>query len=264
VSDPEPVIAICLEKGIDLIITLIAVLKIGAAYLPLDPQYAFNRLSYMLENSRASILITQDKYKKKFDFFSGKILDVENYKVDGDKNLSKEKCNKKLCRDSLAYVIYTSGSTGQPKGIMNTHGSIVNCFKYFNKVMPLTSQDVYIQQASISFDTSIEEIFRSLMNCCRIILTSTDEYYDVEKLAELITKQQATIVQFIPNKLSQFVDCLDGNKCQSLLQVYCGGEPLSPDLCEHFYSKMKAKLFNAYGPSESYYTNVYEVPRKYI
>ncbi|HEU4794612.1 MAG TPA: amino acid adenylation domain-containing protein, partial [Pyrinomonadaceae bacterium] len=153
--------------------------------------------------------------------------------------------------ENLAYVIYTSGSTGQPKGVMVAHGSICNRLLWARQTFSLNDSDRVLQRTSLSFDVSVEEVFAPLVCGGRIVLTQHDKEDDLAYLIELINKQQVTFVEIVPSLLQALLEEVTMEDCSSLRNVCCGGEAMSAGLRDRFFERMRARLFNMYGPTEN-------------
>src|SRR5262249_28152058 len=154
----ESKVGICLRRSIELPVALLGVLKSGAACLPLDPAYPKDRLTYMLEDSQTSLVLTQPGLLAEVTDFNAVVvnLDADWKAFSGE---SHKAVGPKVQPENLAYVIYTSGSTGKPRGVLLTHGGLVNHNIAVSKLFGMTSPDRMAQFASISFDIAIEEIF---------------------------------------------------------------------------------------------------------
>ena len=165
---PDSLVAVGLERSIDLIVALLGILKAGGAYVPLDPSLPEERLSFMLADSGAEVLVTQEQIRRLLPPFDGRIvsLDGDRAEIDaadpGEPGVAVE-------GDNLAYVIYTSGSTGAPKGVLNTHRGIVNRLYAMQDSYRLDDSDRLLQKTAISFDVSVREIFWPLLFGARIV-----------------------------------------------------------------------------------------------
>jgi amino acid adenylation domain-containing protein len=248
---PEILVGVCMERSLEMVIGLLAVLKAGAAYLPLDPEYPRERLTLMLEDADVAIVLTRQDVVRVLPEHNAKIVRLD---ADWDEIAKESSANPDSDVEprNLAYVIYTSGSTGRPKGSMNTHEGICNRLMWMQEQYQLTSADRVLQKTLFSFDVSVWEFFWPLMTGARLVLARPGGHQDTSYLARLITEQQITTVHFVPSMLEVFLaePGLE-EKCRSVRQVICSGETLSLALQERFFSHVKAELHNLYGPTET-------------
>ncbi|HED13074.1 MAG TPA: amino acid adenylation domain-containing protein, partial [Gammaproteobacteria bacterium] len=163
-----------------------------------------------------------------------------------------EKPEVHMTPDNLAYVIYTSGSTGKPKGVMITHRAICNRLFGMQDQNMLVPDDVVLQKTPFSFDVSVWEFFWPLLSGARLVLAKPGGHNDSAYLANLIKKQQISVLHFVPSMLALFLDQPQlEESCQSLRHVFCGGETLSHELQNKYFSRLSAQLHHLYGPTEA-------------
>jgi len=247
----EKLVAICLDRSLDLVVGLLGIMKAGGAYVPLDSSYPTARLQFMLEDSQPSVLITEANKKDLFSYYSGYSLymDIEA------ENLSKNPVtNPKVLVSpkDLMYVIYTSGSTGQPKGVMNTHQSLVNRITWMQNKYQLKTNDRVLQKTPYSFDVSVWEFFWPLMSGASLIVAYPEIHKSPFELSEFIHEYQISVLHFVPSMLSSFLEINDIHLlCQSVRLVFTSGEALSVKLTQDFFNKLNIELYNLYGPTEA-------------
>ena len=248
---PETPVGVVLERSLEMVVALYGVLKAGGAYVPLDPTYPAERLVYMLEETALPVLLTQSKLRHRLPEFKGDVicLDTQWDSLVGHRNVENPVGRARL--DNLAYIIYTSGSTGQPKGVMNTHGGILNRLLWMQDAYCLTDSDRVLQKTPFSFDVSVWEFFWPLMFGARLVVARPEGHKDSEYLVETIVDQQITVIHFVPSMLQLFLEARNLERCQSLRHVVCSGEALSVDLQNRFFDRLNAKLHNLYGPTEA-------------
>ncbi len=248
----ETLVPICLERSLEMSIGILGVLKAGAAYVPIDPEYPIDRIQYMLEDTAASVILCNNKSKS--------ILSVsENYEVislDGCwKEISKlpaSKIENSLTLNNVAYVIYTSGSTGKPKGVMNEHGGIANRLNWAQDYFKLTSNDAVLQKTSFSFDVSVWELIWPLLAGAKLVLAKPGGHKDNDYLKWVIEEHGITMLHFVPSMLGVFLPDLKNGECKSIKKVLCSGEALNPSHANMFREKFPvAELHNLYGPTEA-------------
>ncbi|HZD96372.1 MAG TPA: amino acid adenylation domain-containing protein, partial [Candidatus Sulfotelmatobacter sp.] len=255
---PDRQIAICLERSLEMVIALFAVLKAGGAYLPLDPGYPAERLRYMLEDSAPTAVLTQTHLRERLTSLKGDgdlpVLDLNE--AEGDWNHQQEtnlsRISDGVHPDNLAYVIYTSGSTGLPKGAMNQHRGVVNRLMWMQHAYAINARDAVLQKTPFSFDVSVWEFFWPLFVGARLVIARPEGHKDPAYMVETIRRYGITTMHFVPSMLQVFVDYVDHQKCPRLRQVMCSGEALPAALVRRFYERLPhAQLHNLYGPTEA-------------
>ncbi len=225
--------ALKVGSSIEMIGGILAVLKAGGGYLPLDPSYPQNRISFMLEDSGASPLLTGEEIGRGFS--------VEG---DGDGNL------KKVNRPGdLAYVIYTSGSTGRPRGVMVEHRNLTAYVTAFLQKVEITSGDIVIQQASFSFDAFVEEVYPPLLQGGRIVLPERYEVLDVRLLADCIARGNITMIDCSPLLLNGLNQSGRLAGLGHLRTFISGGDVLKREYIDNLLRV--GKVYNSYGPTET-------------
>ncbi|MCB7162458.1 amino acid adenylation domain-containing protein [Bacillus subtilis] len=243
-------VGLCFERSFEMVIGILGVLKAGGAYVPLDPVYPQERLTFILEDSQISMVLTQERLTRKFLDYQPRIIcldcDIGRFELEENKNVETE-----LTGNSIAYVIYTSGSTGQPKGCMGTHGGIVNRLMWMQEKFQLAELDRVLQKTPYSFDVSIWEVFSPLIAGARLVISRPEGHRDSTYLIDVIVKQEITMIHFVPSMLKAFLMDQEVERCSSLQHVMCSGEALPYELQEEFFNKMGARLHNLYGPTEA-------------
>ena len=250
-AGPDKLIGVCLERGIDLVVALLGVLKSGAAYLPLDASYPRERLGYMVEDSGAGLVITQRELVGRIPETGAESVLLEEMREEIGRE-GKDGEGRGVSGENLAYVIYTSGSTGEPKGVMVTHRSIVNHMHWMQNRYPLTEADAVLQKTALSFDASVWEFYLPLMSGARLVMAKEGRQADARYLIEEMRKEEVTVVQVVPSMLRMLIEEGELRSCKSLKRVYCGGEALEEGMVEEFYGEVEgARLVNLYGPTEA-------------
>lgn len=243
----ESIVGIAMERSLDLIIALLATWKAGGAYLPLDPDYPTDRLRFMIGDSDAQLVLTQQHLP---EFPRGVTVETLRQLAEG-KGLG-DAVQSPRARD-LAYVIYTSGSTGRPKGAMLEHRSIANRIEWMQAAFPLGESDVVLQKTPTSFDVSVWELFWSHCVGAQMELAEPGGHRDDVYLADLIASRGVTTCHFVPSMLVAFLDAPNVGKCaQTLRRVICSGEALPVALTRRFRDRLPGvELHNLYGPTEA-------------
>jgi amino acid adenylation domain-containing protein/non-ribosomal peptide synthase protein (TIGR01720 family) len=258
-AGPDVPVAICAERSPDLVVGLLAILKAGGTYLPLDPSYPRERLELMVEDAlsgvKAPVLLAQQGLAH---LFAGSPAAARTHLVllDGEEDAGAGESTGSLDGgagpDHLAYVIYTSGSTGRPKGVMNTHRAICNRLLWMQEAFGLTSADRVLQKTPVSFDVSVWELFWPLLTGARLVLARPGGHRDGAYLVRLIEEQEITTLHFVPSMLQAFLEEPDVERCRSLRRVIASGEALPADLVRRFFARLPAtELHNLYGPTEA-------------
>ncbi|WP_430458764.1 amino acid adenylation domain-containing protein [Pseudomonas salmasensis] len=247
---PDSRVALCVERGLDLVVGLLGILKAGGAYVPLDPGYPRERLAYMLADSQPVALLVQAATRKvvgdvsipliDFDHCTWNQAPMDNPQVPG------------LSVANLAYVMYTSGSTGTPKGVMIEHRGLGNLLQWGSHLCPNAEGGALLQRAPFSFDGSVWELFWPLSNGMRLVLARPDGHREPAYLAQVIRTQQISVIKFVPAMLQQFLDLDASALCTSLTDVLCGGGELTAALARGVQARLpKVRLHNVYGPTEA-------------
>lgn len=247
----ETLVAICVERSLEMIIALLGVLKADSTYLPIDPMYPKERVAFMLSDAQTPVLLTQERLLKSLPEQGTQIIcldtDWESIAQESKENL----CRNGIQPDNLAYVIYTSGSTGKPKGVMISHSSICNHMFWMQSTFPLTEEDKVLQKTPFSFDASVWEFYAPLLIGAQLIVARPGGHQDSAYLVKAITDQKITVLQLVPTLLQMLLEQEGIENCKSLKRIFCGGEVLPVALQERLFVKLDVDLHNLYGPTEA-------------
>ncbi|MBX9403189.1 amino acid adenylation domain-containing protein [Lysobacter sp. BMK333-48F3] len=251
---PDARVGICLQRSEHLVIALLATLKAGGAYLPLDPAQPAERLQQLLDEAAPVAVLTEAALEAHLPASSLRCLVLDRdatASVLADTDL--DPADTGLGERHLAYVIYTSGSTGRPKGVMNEHRGIVNRLHWMQQAYALTPQDVVLQKTPFGFDVSVWEFFWPLMIGAQLVLAKPEGHKDPAYLGELIRAAGVTTLHFVPSMLQVFLARLDAVAgCASLRRVVCSGEALPAALARQCRERLpQVRLYNLYGPTEA-------------
>jgi amino acid adenylation domain-containing protein len=244
---PDEVVAVCLERSFDLIVSLLAILKSGGAYLPVDPALPSERQALMLDDAHPAVLITQQSLQAKLPSVTAPVfvLDAERAGLESE---SGENVRGSVTEKNLAYVIYTSGSTGVPKGVEIPHQALTNFLLSMQKRPGLTAQDVLVAVTTFSFDIAGLEIFLPLLTGAKLIFLSRADAADGVRLLHQLKSNNATVLQATPSTWRMLLDAKWGGNPE--LKMLCGGEAMPPDLAEQLLAQ-GGELWNMYGPTET-------------
>ncbi|MFE6337528.1 amino acid adenylation domain-containing protein [Streptomyces sp. NPDC057798] len=248
-AGPGAVVAVALPRSPDLVVALAAVLRAGAAYLPLDPGYPADRIAFMLDDARPVAVLTDTATRSLLPDTATVLT------LDGPETLPPaDRTPPTAVRPAdPAYVIYTSGSTGRPKGVVVPHSAIVNRLLWTQAEYGLTAADRVLQKTPSSFDVSVWEFFWPLITGATLVVARPQGHLDPQYLARLIREQSVTTAHFVPSMLRAFLAEPEAARCTGLTRVLCSGEALSPDLVRGFHSLFggAVELHNLYGPTEA-------------
>ena len=249
-AGPEAIVGVHMERSADLPVALLAVLKAGAAYVPLDPDYPHERLEFMIRDSGVELVLTQERLWQATTWkgIKGLRLDSQWPMIAAQ---SPEAVTCDVGPNNAAYLIYTSGSTGPPKGAINTHRAICNRLLWMQSEYRLGAGDRVLQKTPISFDVSVWEFFWPLISGAALVMARPGGHRDCAYLVRTIARESITTIHFVPSLLRVFLDEDLPGACSSLKRVICSGEELTQDLQRRFFEKVGAELHNLYGPTEA-------------
>ncbi|NWE03709.1 non-ribosomal peptide synthetase [Pseudomonas sp. IPO3749] len=237
-------VAICVERGLDMVVGLYAILKAGAAYVPLDPAYPLERIAYMLEDSAPVAVLAQGATR-------GLLGDAPVIDLDRP-TWQHQSIDNPQVQAFSAYVIYTSGSTGQPKGVINDHPGVVNRLLWMQDAYGLKAHDRVLQKTPFSFDVSVWEFFWPLFTGACLVMARPGGHKDPAYLCEVIANEQITTLHFVPSMLDVFLAHGDVSQAAGLQRVMCSGEALPGSLVRRFKQQLPGiGLYNLYGPTEA-------------
>ncbi|QED47028.1 non-ribosomal peptide synthase/polyketide synthase [Cytobacillus dafuensis] len=241
-------IGVMVKRSEDLIIALLAVLKTGAAYVPIDPDYPEDRIAYMVHDSNTKYIMT-DVREGRLSSFDEKLCllsDLADQSEDGS-NLEVD-----VLATELAYIIYTSGSTGKPKGVMVEHRSVHNFIEGMSECVKMASGDKVLALTTVSFDIFVTETFLPLAKGACVIMASEEEQQDPALLSSLIMDNEVTTIQATPSRIKGLLMYPEGEECLETVKVMIvGGEALPPTLLQSLQAYTNLTVYNAYGPTET-------------
>ena len=271
-AGPDTLVAICVERSLEMIVGLLAILKAGAAYVPLDPAFPAERLAFMLEDSEAAVLVTQHHLQ---DLFPGKtaVICLDNDATEHGFGHQPDASAPRT--ENLAYVLYTSGSTGRPKGVMVSHKNVVNFFAGMDRALG-REPGVWLAVTSISFDISVVELFWTLTRGFKVVILADQagmKFYkndggshasgeEVRSLDEQLARHRVTHLQCTPS-FARLLAGMPGTleALRPLRRLLLGGEALPSDLADLLSRSLDGDLMNMYGPTE---TTVYSTAHKVV
>lgn len=244
---PGQFVALFLDRSPQMFVSLLAVLKTGAAYVPLDPAYPAERIKYVVENADVEVIVTESALADALPETDASILKLD---AQADSLLQQRADNlvNRVTPDDLAYVIYTSGSTGRPKGVKIPHRAVVNFLTSMQRKPGIEASDVLLAVTTLSFDIAVLELFLPLTVGAEVAIVSSDVAADAHRLAEAIDASGATVMQATPATWQMLVE--SGWDGVDDLTVLSGGEALPRALADRLLERVDA-LYNMYGPTET-------------
>jgi amino acid adenylation domain-containing protein len=246
---PEVRVAICVERSIDMIVGLLGILKAGGAYVPLEPSYPSERISFVLADCQAPILLTQQRLRDRLSAVS-----VETIYLDGPlMPASVENPVLLTSAENSAHVIYTSGSTGQPKGVVGTHRASMNRFAWMWRTYPFAADEVCCQKTSLSFVDAVWEIFGPLLKGVPLVIIPDEAVKDPREFLEALSVNEVTRLVLVPSLLRVMLEMSAdlSRKLGCLRYCVCSGETLPVELASKFRQQLPhTNLINLYGSSE--------------
>ena len=254
---PDVPVAICLERGFDIVIALLGILKAGGAYIPLDPEYPKERLRYMMEDSRAPFLLTRERFRAILPALESRVIFL-----DSDWPSIAERAEHdptaEVIPENLAYVIYTSGTTGLPKGVMVQHQGVANLAAWQSAQFGVTNESRILQVFSYSFDGAVGETFMALLNGATLVMIDS-EHVDPRQIVELINRHGVTVGVFVPSLLKQMdPDLLRRRESLTVVSV---GEACPVDMAVEWATR--GRFANGYGPTEgTVYSHIWRPDRE--
>ncbi|MGD1807091.1 non-ribosomal peptide synthetase [Dapis sp. BLCC M126] len=239
-------VGICVERSLETVVGLLGILKAGAAYIPIDPNYPKERIELVLSDSQASVLLTQKHLADTLPENQANVLCLDSEEI--LTNQSSENPVSNIASENLAYLIYTSGSTGRPKGVQIRHRTVVNFLLSMQQQPGMTKDDVLLAVTTISFDIAGLEIYLPLITGAKVVLVSRATATDGIELAKQISLSNATIMQGTPATWQLLL--ASGWQLSQNLKILCGGEALPTDLAQQLLNKSNS-VWNLYGPTET-------------
>lgn len=248
-------VGIIMNRSFEMVAAIYGIIKAGAAYVPIDPEYPSERIHYMLENAEITVILSQMEQECLIQQIA------ENHKMEcvyidaTDKvyeDYSCERPNVEVNGKDLLYMIYTSGSTGNPKGVMNTNEALANRVLWMQKEYNIVPKDKVLQKTSYCFDVSVWEFVWPLITGGTLVIAEPGGHRDASYLCKTIVESGINIMHFVPSMLNIFLMDDDVKKCTSLKKVFCSGEALNFASVDKFKKLLPdTEIHNLYGPTEA-------------
>lgn len=240
------IIGLAADRSMEMLICLLGILKAGAAYLPLDPEYPQERIEYMLEDSGAEMLLLSQRLKEKYKSKVREVI-IENVWPELN-NYANHHPDVPVSSTHLAYILYTSGSTGLPKGVKITHRNLINFLTSMQSEPGITPDDRLLAITTISFDIAGLELYLPLITGAQLIICDTEAAKDGRILLDLLEEKDITIMQATPSTWRMMID--SGWTKKFPVKILCGGEALPKELAMMLNARVN-ELWNMYGPTET-------------
>lgn len=237
-------VGVSIKPGIEMLVSLIAIQKVGAAYVPLDPVYPKAKIDYIISNSGLKYIVSDDREK-----VLNKNVNIINASIPAIKQVKKH--NHHIEPEDTMYVMYTSGSTGKSKGVVVPNKGVTNYLLWMKHCFDIKENDVFLYQTSINFDISVWEMFLPLISGASVLILPREIRKTSEQVSDIINKYKVSIVQFVPAALQAFVRTYNPEHSLSINKIFVGGEKLSNELNNACLAKIDCGLINLYGPTEA-------------
>jgi amino acid adenylation domain-containing protein len=251
---PEVIVGICVPRGIEMMVGLLGIFKAGGAYLALDPDYPKARTTFMLQDSQAKVLITEEHLAQGFSDFTGHrvYLDTEKGSLSQE---SSENPAKAVSPANMAYLIYTSGSTGKPKGIMIEHGNLAHYLGWANEFMFDQTVEIVPAVQNLIFDGSLKQLFAPLVRGLAIWILGRDEVAEPVSLIRSLRDHKDLRLSVVPSLWKAMLDALESGQAElapgTIRSAFVGGEELPKSVADRSFALMpELSFWNLYGPSE--------------
>ncbi|WP_114905049.1 non-ribosomal peptide synthetase [Kordia sp. SMS9] len=247
-------IPICVERSFEMVVGILAIMKLGGAYVPIDAGYPKERIDFILNDCNTKFLLSTTNL---IDDNLAQLLSEEvsfiNMEADEVLSYPTNELEVMVTPEDLAYVIYTSGSTGKPKGVLIQHAGLANRLLWKCEHFNIDENDVILQKTPYTFDVSVWELLTPLMTNCKMVLAQPHKHTDLAYLKNIVEKEQITLLHFVPSMLDTFLNGFEDTELEMLKPtVICSGESLANKTLKNFQKKLpNAKIYNLYGPTEA-------------
>ncbi|MDQ0232873.1 non-ribosomal peptide synthetase [Metabacillus malikii] len=257
----EVLVSVVMERSFEMVKSILAILKAGGAFVPIDPHHPSKRIETIIKDSQSGVVLTQDKFQNQLYSYHDHVIVVSDRKDPKEDVTNLFPVNRP---ENVAYVIYTSGSTGKPKGVMIEHQQVLNTLVGLQRRFPLTEEDAYLFKTPFIFDVSVSELLGWFFAGGRLVILEAGLEKDPVELYKVMVQERITHVNFVPSLLQAFIDVMSKQQLQELTNltyVFVAGEALSPKLAKSAKSLLPhTRIFNLYGPTEaSIYSTGYEL-----
>ncbi len=256
-AGPDVLVGVCLPRSSNVLVTILAIWKAGAVYLPLDPDDPPERLAMIADDARAPVIVTLSNLAERFEDLACELLFLDGPDdTTDDVDHRAAPPHVETSGEDLAYVIFTSGSTGEPKGVMIRHAALTNHIAWVRAAFDISPADRFVLRTPFSFDASLWEIVHPLVSGASLVVARPGLQRDPAALLALVADEAVTVLQTVPSMLRTWLDEPRFGQATALRHLICAGEALPPDLVTRFDERcltagMPTRLHNLYGPSEA-------------
>ncbi|PTX61370.1 non-ribosomal peptide synthase protein (TIGR01720 family)/amino acid adenylation domain-containing protein [Kordia periserrulae] len=241
-------VPLCIERSLEMVVGIVAVLKTGSAYVPIGTDYPAQRINFILKEINAKLLLTTQKTASNLT----SAVDVLAISLKNLSDASAEMPKMTISPADNAYVIYTSGTTGNPKGVVNGHAGLVNRLLWMKDDVAIDNTSVLLQKTPYTFDVSVWELLMGTIAGNELVIAKPNGHKDPFYLQEIIQEKAVTLVHFVPSMLAAFLESVSEVTFANLKHVVCSGEALSANIANDFKTKLPTvELHNYYGPTEA-------------
>ncbi|MBF0558173.1 MAG: amino acid adenylation domain-containing protein, partial [Nitrospirae bacterium] len=246
---PGDLVGLMVDRSEMMLAGMLGILKSGAAYVPVDPSYPEERISYIINNSKCAVVLTENKYIRAASLNNNP--EVKAADIAAAKKAVTSKPHGAISGSSLAYVMYTSGSTGKPKGVMIEHRNVVSFSLNLPHKFGFSPDDTILGLTTFTFDISVLELICSLLNGMKVVIASEEECMEPELILDLIRNNRITVMQATPSRMKLLVTAVNKRLLNGVRTLLIGGEGLPEGLCEDLKQYAIGDIFNVYGPTET-------------
>jgi amino acid adenylation domain-containing protein/thioester reductase-like protein/non-ribosomal peptide synthase protein (TIGR01720 family) len=249
---PDTLSGIMVNRSMEMMVALLGVLKAGGAYVPIDPEYPVDRVEYMIKDSSANFLLTQQEVMNKFEEsgFDARVIDLFDVNVYSS-GTNRDNLDHITSPHHLAYVIYTSGSTGKPKGVTIRHRNAVNFFKGMIDRIDFSPGKTILAVTTLCFDIFLLETLLPVTIGLKLAIADEEQQRDPEGLWEVIATNRVDLVQLTPSRLKLLLSHSDISYLQKIEDILVGGEAFPRNLFEELKAKYLGNIIDVYGPTET-------------
>jgi amino acid adenylation domain-containing protein len=252
-AGPEVLVGLCLERSLPMVVGLLGILKAGAAYVPLDPSYPPERLTFILGDARPPVVLTQERLTAGLPAHGAHMVCLDSHWPIMAQYNDDNPCSG-ASAENIAYLLYTSGSTGNPKGVLGAHRAALNALAWMWQAWPFANDEVCCQKTSISFGDSIQELLGPLLRGQLLVVIRDEVLKDIPRFVQTLALHRVTRLILVPSLLRTLLDTYHDLpvRLPSLKLWFAGGEALSSDLVQRFRQCLPhSRLINLYGASEA-------------
>jgi amino acid adenylation domain-containing protein len=244
-------VGVHIPRSLDMVIAILATMKAGAAFVPLETTYPLDRLNAALHDARPTRLLTVARLADALDWPAERTVCVDDRSIAEDAAGAADPPAPAVPGSNVVYVIFTSGSTGRPKGVMVTYDGLRNRLDWMQNQYALQRGEPVLHKTAIGFDISVWEIMWPLCYGGRLVLAEPGRHGDPLYLQQLMVRERIAVAHFVPSMLAVFLEADGASACHDLRLMVCSGEPLSAETARRFCSQSAAHLENLYGPTEA-------------